>query len=286
MLRRIIVAIATLSLVLAACGHQVTPDRSTGPGGLSPGQMQIKFNVQGTLDFTDYIYIVAFNTGQNTSGGSGEPYAYYATSQYNYRDLDFEMLVTNQNGVPAVTIYPFVNESGSAGGTIKVPANPILYNPQALQLYPNCNGQQTQFCITFDRSLLILPNTATPAPCFTFGSPSPSPTGSVSPSPSPSASASPSASPSSSASPAPGACPWYLNWWVATPNGSGTPGQVVDAPGLNGVLDQSNFNFNIDTTTSSSCNYAACLWTAVLGWPQAPSESAQISGGQVINSPL
>ncbi|HEV3155264.1 MAG TPA: hypothetical protein VGZ02_15755 [Candidatus Baltobacteraceae bacterium] len=285
MLRKLSVLVFCVALTLADCGHQVTPDRSTGPSGLSSGQMQIKFSTQGTLDFTNFWYIIAINTGQNPMG-VGEPYAFYATQQYNYRNLDFEMIVASQNGVPSVTIYPFVNQTGASGGTVKVPATPILYTPQDLQLYANCNGQQTQFCITFNRSILLLPNMPTPSPCTQSStSPSPSPTGSASPSPSPSAS--PSASPSGSPPPSSGSCTWYLNWWVASPGSPGVPGgQVVDAPGPQGPLDQSFFNFTVDTTQTASCSYASCLWTAVLpGWPAAPSSSAQISGGQVVNAP-
>ena len=70
---------------------------------------------------------------------------------------------------------------------------------------------------------------------------------------------------------------WYVNWF--TTNGSGQP---IDAPGLGGPQDTS-FTFGlpgIDVSTSFDTQ-----WVAAAGWPQVTPASAQITAGEVINSP-
>lgn len=302
MLRKLILFVAVSSLALGSCGHQVTPDRSTGPGGLSTGQIQIKFNTVGSLDFTNFWYVLAINTGQNPSQ-VGEPYALFANQQQNWRNLDWQIIISGQSGVPAATIIPFVNQIGGNGQPIKVPLLPIIYSPQSVVVNPNCNGTGTQFCVTLDRSVLApppgsgspspSPTASSPLPC-TSGSPSPAPTGTAtaSPSPSPSPTGSPTAAPSGSPSPS-GGCLWYVNWWVSqagTLNSPVSTSTMYDVPGLQNVQDQT-FSFTIDTTTTDGCTASVgangCLWTALPPgtWPAVANSAGQIAGGQVINSP-
>lgn len=80
-------------------------------------------------------------------------------------------------------------------------------------------------------------------------------------------------------SPVPGANPniWFINWF--TTNGSGQP---IDAPGLGGPQDTS-FTYGlpgVDITKAFDLP-----WVASAGWPQVTPRSAQIAGGEVINSP-
>jgi hypothetical protein len=117
--------------------------------------MQIKFNTQGTLDFADYWYILAVNTGQVPSQ-SGEPYVMYANQAPGYwKNLDYAIEVyAEAGGQPAATMYPFVVNAGGGPTPIKVIGPKILPTSGAIVLNPNCNGLGTQFCVTFDRSLL------------------------------------------------------------------------------------------------------------------------------------
>ena len=302
MLRKLILFVAVSALALGSCGHQVTPDRSTGPGGLSSGQIQLKFNTAGALDFTNFWYVFAINTGQNASQ-VGEPYGLFANQQQNWRNEDFQVIVSAQNGVPAAAIIPFVNSVGGNGQSIKVPLQPIIYSPQSVVVNPNCNGTGTQFCVTLTRSVLSPPpGSGSPSPSptassssgCTSSSPSPAPTGTAtaSPSPSPTPTGSPTSSPTGSPSPS-GGCIWYINWWVAqagTPNAPVSTSLIYDAPGLQPPTDQT-FSFTIDTTTTDGCTASVgangCLWTALPPgtWPAVANSAGQIAGGQVINAP-
>ena len=67
MLRRAAVVTFILAIALTACGRQVTPNPSTSN---LDGSMVVQFTTQGPMDFTDYNYIIVFNT----CGLNGEPY--------------------------------------------------------------------------------------------------------------------------------------------------------------------------------------------------------------------
>jgi hypothetical protein len=267
MLRKLIFVVSALALTLTSCGRQVTPDRNTGSSGqfgLPSGYMQIKFNTVGTLDFVNNWYVLAFNT----SGTGGEPYALFGNTANNWKDWSLEIVVSQPPGgqVQAVA-YQFITQQGT--GNIKAP---FKLNPTQQQLYvvPNCNNLGTQFCVNVDRHIFS-PVTATPTP-------------GASPSGSPSPSASPSGSPSPSPTPIPtppnGTAPvWYVNWFVASPQGS-PQGQVVDAPGQAGINDVS-FQYIVDTTRIVD----VAPWTYQAGWTAGPSQSATIAGGEILNNP-
>lgn len=268
MLRKLIFVVSAIALTLVACGRQVTPDRTgTSSQGLQPGQMQIKFNTAGPMNFTSTWYVMVLNT----SGTGTEPYAINGNPQQNWKDYSFEILVYQLPGQasPQAALFEFLNQQNLGGGTQKTAYGPLTYNPQNLQLNPNCNGQQTQLCVTVDRFLFagLAQGGATAAP-----------------------SASPSASPSGSPGPSPTTQPfagvWFINWFTVSPStGAGAGGQVIDAPGLGGPNDASWLpplppSHNYDTATSFDAP-----WTAVAGWPQVANSSAQIAGGEVLNNP-
>lgn len=298
MLRKLIFVLCAIALTSSACGRQVTPNRTgAGASGVPSGYIEIKFDTAGALDFTNNVYVLAVNT---TTGQ--EPYAKFATQQYNYLNLDWEIVVTNNSsGVPAATMVPFVTQQSVAGGTTKVPG-PILYpTAQQLTITANCNGSGTEFCLLISRVLFSqtgLVPTGSPSTSPT-GSPTGSPTSSPTSSPTASPTGSPSASPTGSPSSLPSANPsatglpagnWAINWWVATPAGGTNGGQIIDAPGLQGTQDTSTFTFTVDTNAAGSCtssNGSNCIWTALPppSWPTAPTTSAQIAGGTVLNSP-
>lgn len=266
MLRKLIFVVSVAALTLVACGRQVTPDRTgTSSQGLPSGFMQIKFNTAGPMNFSNVWYVIAFNT----SGTGTEPYAINGNQNREWLDFSFEIIVSQAPGQlsPQATLIQFITQPGVGGGTVKVPSQPLGVTPQQLQLNPNCNGQQTQLCVTVDRALFAgLAQTA--------------------PTAAPSVSPSPSASPSASPTAQPFANVWFINWFTVNPSSSPTnPGQVIDAPGLGGPNDTSFLppnppSHNYDTT--ASFDYP---WNAVPGWPQVQNSSAQIAGGEVLNAP-
>lgn len=248
MLRKLIFVVSAVALTLASCGRQITPNRTTSPSGLSPGQMQIKFSTQGTLDFVNNWYVLAFNS----SGTGTEPYAKYGNQLQNWLNYSFEIIVFQPNaGSPVqASVWQFGSTSGP-NGPLKTPYAVQPIPPQNLFVTPNCNGSGTQFCITFNRQIFI-----TTAP---FASPSPAP----------------------SATGAPGgvANTWFINWFVAQPGGNPS-GQVVSAAGPFGITDTTFMQqYDVSTTFDNPWNQS------VAGVPQAPSPASQIIGGEVLNNP-
>jgi hypothetical protein len=229
--------VSVAAFTFAACGRQVTPDRSTTPSGLPAGFMQVKFTTAQAMDFTNVQYVIMFNT--STSGGM--PYA--NGYQTNYANYWFAIVVGGNGVLSSVQVVQYVRNTGVGGGQVASP-QVLPYTPQQLQFNLNSNGQNTQFTVTFDRRLF---NGIVPTP-----------------------------------SPAPGANPnlWYANWF--TTNGSGQP---IDAPGIGGPQDQT-FTFptsglpGFDVSTSFDQQF-----NANAGWPQVTPRSAQIAGGEIINSP-
>jgi hypothetical protein len=249
MLRKLIFVVSAVAFTLASCGRQVTPNRTEAPSGLSSGQMQIKFSTQGTLDFVNNWYVLAFNT----SGTGTEPYAKFGNQAQNWLDFSFEIIVYQPNASSAVQaqLFQFGSTSGP-NGPQKQPVRINVVNPQDLIVTPNCNGNQTQFCITLNRRIFIT--------TFPFSSPSPGPSG----------------------TPMPGgvADSWFINWFVAQPGGNPS-GQVVSAAGPFGVTDNT-FVQQYDVTATFDTPWTQAQPPAV---PQAPSAASQIVGGEVLNSP-
>jgi hypothetical protein len=235
--------------------------------------MQIKFNTVGTLDFQNVWYVLAFNTSGVAAGGTtGEPYAINGNPQQNWLNYSWEIIIFQPVGTstPTALVYEFVTTTGVGGGTIKTYYGPLVLTPQQFTLIPNCNGAGTQFCLTFDRTIFS----------GVLASPVPSSSPSTSPSTSPTASATPI--PLSTGAPS---TTWYINWFTVSPGSANVPpGQVIDAPGPTGALDQTflppNKTYNVSTTFDFP-------WTAVPppGWPQVTNQSAQIQGGEVLNAP-
>lgn len=276
MLRKLIFVVSALAFTLSSCGRQVTPDRTgTSASGLQPGYMQIKFNTAGTMDFTNVWYVIALNT----SGTGTEPYAINGNQQQNWLDYSFEIIVFQGQGqiAPQAELIQFLTQPNPGGGTVKVPSAPFTVAQQQLQLNPNCNGSQTQFCVTIDRHLFSGLNGSAP---------SASPSSSPSATPSTSPSASPSGSPS--ASPTPGAFSGvvYVNWFTVNPSGAvAAGGQVIDAPGLGGATDHSWLPENPPSHNYDTSRTFDYPWNAVPGWTPVSSAAAQIAGGEVLNSP-
>lgn len=261
MFRKLIFVLCAMSLTLASCGRQVTPNRpGTSGQGLQPGYMQIKFNTYQAMDFTNVWYVLAFNT----DGSGQQPYPFNGNDAQNWLGYSFEIIVYQLQGQssPTAALVQFVSQTNPGGGpSLKRPTPPLPYNQQSLIVTPNCNGSGTQFCITIDRHLFsgLAGSTSTPSP-----------------------------SPSSSASPVPPAISgiWNINWFTVQPTtlGGEGAGQVIDAPGPQGASDLQWLPPNRTYDTSKSFDLP---WNAVPppGWPQVQNQAAQIAGGEVLNNP-
>lgn len=235
--------------------------------------MMFKFNTAAAMNFSNYAYVIALDTENPTQG---QPYAYNAGNAQSWYGFSFEIIVTG-NPVTA-TLVQFVTQPGTNGGVIKYPTTIAGYPQQLLILNPNCNGQNTQFCVQIDRHLFAGIGAA---------SPNPAPSASTSPSASPSGSPGPSASPSATPSPTPTAAPisgiWYVNWFTAVaPQNAIPPGQtdIIDSPA--GPNDRSWLPTpNQSYDTALPFDYT---WQGNTG--PAPSDmAAEVISGEVINAP-
>lgn len=286
MFRKLMFVLCAMSLTLASCGRQVTPNRSgTSGGGPPSGFIQIKFTTAQAMDFVNVWYVIAVNTEGAAAATNGEPYPINANQNQNWLNYSFEIIVFQTPGQtgPQAALIQFLTAHPAGSPPIKYPSQPFVLTPQQLLLTPNCNGQQTQFCLLIDRNVFagLLSNSPTPS-----ASPSGSPSASPSASPSGSPSASPSPTPSGSPAPPTVTGSWYFNWFTVTSNaggpGAASQGQIIDAPGTLGVNDQSWTPPNSPYNTATSFDV---LWNAVPSWPQVSSGAAQIAGGEVLNTP-
>jgi len=159
MLRKLGFCVLITTLVLVACGRQVTPDRTGPQVGVLPGRMLIRFDTASPMDFQNYRYLVVFNT----SGNGGVPYSNgFNTGYANY---SFIFAVSGNSGQVLAQLYQIVQQPGGASGQ---PSQVLLQtSPIQVQFNPNSNGLGTEFTINFDRTLM-----------FGIGTPSPGPTSS------------------------------------------------------------------------------------------------------------
>jgi hypothetical protein len=145
-----------LTFVVVSCGRQVTPNRTgSGGTGLSPGQIQLKFNTPlgTTLDFNNVWYVIAINTnGPASQQPNGMPYGINAGPARGWINFSYEVIVYASNstgGQPQVQILEFLPQTvGNTKATIS-----IQYSPQQVVLNPNCRGDGSQFCVTIQTAL-------------------------------------------------------------------------------------------------------------------------------------
>lgn len=255
MVRRLATAVvlaAMMALSVSGCGRQVTGLNAPNGGVVPPGQMLIRFETAGPLDFSHYTYLIVFNT----QGTNREPYALGNNS--NYTDWSFALQVGGSN-------------PGLAGG-ISYAGTPILYqiyqNPQTSSGYqtyippypPNqvlfqatvptsvaSNGFQVQF----NRCILDQPNPAqNPRP------------------------------PANTATDCTGPTYQYIkNFWNINLFTIDSTGTVVDSLGTNGANDTSlNFGVDTNTTVNDQTRFKPANVTV-------NSPSAQVTGIEVFTTP-
>lgn len=256
-MRRAGFGVLMASMAMASCGRIVTLPK-TSNGGLAPsGDLFIRVQTLGALDFVNVNYVVIFNT----SGNGQEP---YATSFASYTNYSFALLFGGSNLSGATYSLLQVVPTGTAAGfqTLSIPIQTqYVTSFNLISTGTVVNG----FTFTFNRQLLNIPNplaSATPSPA---------------PSPSPASSPTPSGTPTL----APGQSSlWNLNFFTVTSSTSPTPGQPIDAISNNGISD-TTFLCEVDTTQ---------LFDKVFSKPNPPpvqvaNPSAQIMAVEVANTP-
>ena len=284
MLRRAALAsLAVATLLVAACGHQVTPDPgsrgSTVTNNLS-GHTIVRFTTNGPLDFVNYTYAIVID-----ACGLGEPYPQAYQTSLNSNTYAF--LVGGQYGSVLPALFQYIITPGQSNSL-----NPQLVpaNPSTESFQPNYQNANNTFQLDFLRQQLNNPKgVAQPCPTGT-SAPSASPVAAPSGSPgaSPAASGSPGASPSpspsgASASPTPTSLAtsngqvttWSINFFTIS-NTNATP---VDSLGTYGAQDAS-FVFTLDTTKSSFNQITRPAGSQVPADPRAA-----IGGGEIDNYP-
>ncbi len=258
-MRRLGFAVGALSMAVAACGRIVTvPKANSGSNGgtVPPGNMYIRFRTLGTLNFSQYYYVVVFNT----SGNGQEPYA--ATFQ-SYTNYSFALVFggTSLTGA-SYQLLQVISTGTSAGYTTRsIPITPLYVT----NFNANSDGTGNEFTFTFNRLLLLtVPNPlASPTP-----SPSPTATPTTSASPTPTPLATPSISPGTSTL-------WAMNFFSTD-----TSFHPIDAIANNGINDVS-FQYVVDTTQ----NYDVPVNKPIPPPVQVASTSAQVIAIEVINTP-
>ena len=162
MIRRLsfgFIVVAVTAVIVAACGRQVTPNPpGLGPGGAPPGYMAIFFNTQAPFNFTNYQYMLVFNT----TGSGVTPST--DTLQTNWAGYSFAT-VARGNGVS--TYAQAVQFLRNANPHIPPAWLPLGTTPNQFSYNLNANGTGTEFSILAQTA--IFTGIASPSP-----SPSPS----------------------------------------------------------------------------------------------------------------
>ena len=143
------------AFIVAACGRQVTPNPpGLGAGGALPGYMIVRFDVNGAFNFSNYGYWVVFNT----TGNGLTPLT--NAQQTNWAAYSDATLAGGAGGATFAGAGQFVKNPNPA---IPPAFVHLITTPQTFQYIPNNNGTNTEFQVTFLRSIFV-PINATPTP--------------------------------------------------------------------------------------------------------------------------
>lgn len=146
--------------LIAACGRQVTPNPpGTGPGGTPPGYLAVFFTVYSPFNFSNYQYMVVFNT----SGDGVTPST--DTLQTNWAGYRFALVALGNGIASSAELVEFVPSNGHGP-----PAwLPLHTNPVQLSYNPNSNGSGTEYSMLAEESIFKgVGASSTPANVWTF----------------------------------------------------------------------------------------------------------------------
>jgi len=262
---------ALAATLVAACGHQVTPNPPTSD---LAGNVLVRFRVNGVLDFTDYTYAIVIDT---CGAGTPLPQALFT----GFKSYSYGFFIGGSYGVAYPELYEYFVNPNSSGSIL----SHIIPSSNSLEFFnANDNTQGNEFELVFPRAQLANPfNQAQPCANLPPVSVSPTPTSSAGAPPTADATLAPGASPS----PSPGLTPnpypttqaqttWAFNFFIF--QGS----TVLDSLGQGGASDVTYNYANIDTSTYDDLPVYKVVGGngGVQGNP-----AAQLSGGEIINYP-
>ena len=155
------VIVAAIGLVTAACGRQVTPNPpGLGPGGAPPGYFTVFFDTSGPFNFSQYQYMIVFNT----TGSGATPST--DTLQTNWAGYSYALIALG-NGV-ATFAEPVRYVRSNQNPHVPPYPQPLGSTPQQFSYNLNQNGTGSEFSILVQKRVL----SATPEPSCT---PTPAP---------------------------------------------------------------------------------------------------------------
>ena len=155
------VIVAATGLVMAACGRQVTPNPSgLGPGGAPPGYFTVFFDTSGPFNFSQYQYMIVFNT----TGSGATPST--DTLQTNWAGYSYALIALG-NGV-ATFAEPVRYVRSNQNPHVPPYPQQLGSTPQQFSYNLNQNGTGSEFSILVQKRVL----SATPEPSST---PTPAP---------------------------------------------------------------------------------------------------------------
>jgi len=165
MIRRLsfgFIVVLVTAFIVVACGRQVTPNPpGLGPGGAPPGYLAIHFDVAAPFNFSNYQYMIVFNT----SGSGLTPST--DTLQTNWAGYSSSLMALGNGITTAAQLVHFVPPTAGHGP----PGWVVLgTTPQQLSYNLNSNGTGTEFSILAQKAILpVSPSpSASPSNVWTF----------------------------------------------------------------------------------------------------------------------
>ncbi|HVA32975.1 MAG TPA: hypothetical protein VNG31_02430, partial [Candidatus Baltobacteraceae bacterium] len=145
------------AFIVVACGRQVTPNPpGLGAGGANPGYMVLKFDVAAPFNFSSYQYWVIFNTTGNGKSPLTNP------QQNNWAAFSDGIEVGGNGGSTYATAVQFLKNANPVIPPYPQPLRGLT--PQQFTYVANSDGANTEFTVTFKRSIFAPINTPTPGP--------------------------------------------------------------------------------------------------------------------------
>jgi hypothetical protein len=157
MIRRLsfgFIVVFVTAFIVAACGRQVTPNPpGLGPGGAPPGYLAIHFDVAAPFNFSNYRYMIVFNT----TGSGVTPST--DTLQTNWAGYSFSALALGNGLTSSAEAVQFVQNQNP-----HIPPNWLTLGttPQTFSYDLNSNGTGTEFSILAQKR--VFHGIASPSP--------------------------------------------------------------------------------------------------------------------------
>jgi hypothetical protein len=157
MIRRLtfgFVVVFVTAFIVAACGRQVTPNPpGLGAGGAPLGYLEVHFDVSAPFNFSNYRYLIVFNTSGNGITPSTD------TFQKNWAGYSFALIALGNGVTSSAQAVQFVQNKNP-----HIPPSWLVLGttPQQFTYNLNSNGTGTQFSMIAQKA--IFKGIASPSP--------------------------------------------------------------------------------------------------------------------------